>query len=163
MVLLFLFQAAIGAYYDFNSPQDKLPSMAFVRDVTIGEGESVPPNTTFVKTWRIQNNGRSLFCFFYYECISSETWYFNFKFLLEKKTWVSISDNVQSLGSWKIVKESVEKWVFPEFFAPQLSMSGQGISFLEFLTWEPALEHCVWSEIKMIFMKQLLQYIFNNN
>lgn len=52
-------QAAIGAYYDFNSPQDKLPSMAFVRDVTIGEGESVPPNTTFVKTWRIQNNGSS--------------------------------------------------------------------------------------------------------
>lgn len=50
-------QAAIGAYYDFNSPQDNLPSMAFIRDVTIGEGESVPPNTTFVKTWRIQNNG----------------------------------------------------------------------------------------------------------
>lgn len=52
-------QAAIGAYYDFNSTQDKLPSMTFVRDVTIGEGESVPPNTTFVKTWRIQNNGSS--------------------------------------------------------------------------------------------------------
>lgn len=50
-------QAAVGAYYDFNSPQDKLPSMAFIRDVTIGEGESVPPNTAFVKTWRIQNNG----------------------------------------------------------------------------------------------------------
>ena len=31
--------------------------MAFVGDVTIGEGESVPPNTTFVKTWRLQNNG----------------------------------------------------------------------------------------------------------
>ncbi|KAJ7390927.1 hypothetical protein OS493_020947 [Desmophyllum pertusum] len=43
-------QAAVGAYYDFNSTQDKLPSMVFVRDVTIGEGESVPPNTTFVKT-----------------------------------------------------------------------------------------------------------------
>lgn len=34
--------------------------MAFIRDVTIGEGESVPPNTTFVKTWRIQNNGKNL-------------------------------------------------------------------------------------------------------
>ena len=32
--------------------------MAFMRDVTIGEGESVPPNTTFLKTWKIQNNGK---------------------------------------------------------------------------------------------------------
>lgn len=52
-------QAAIGAYYDFNTPQENLPSMAFMRDVTIGEGESVPPNTTFLKTWKIQNNGNS--------------------------------------------------------------------------------------------------------
>lgn len=56
-------QAAVGAYYDFNSPQDKLPTMAFIRDVTIGEGESVPPNTTFVKTWRIQNNGNAAWPF----------------------------------------------------------------------------------------------------
>ena len=58
--LKLVLQAAIGAYYDFNSTQDKLPSMTFVRDVTIGEGESVPPNTTFVKTWRIQNNGMNI-------------------------------------------------------------------------------------------------------
>ena len=32
--------------------------MSFIRDVTIGEGESVQPNTSFVKTWRIQNNGK---------------------------------------------------------------------------------------------------------
>ncbi|XP_032220716.1 protein ILRUN isoform X2 [Nematostella vectensis] len=50
-------QAAIGAFYDFNCSNDKLPSMSFVRDVTIGEGESVPPNTAFVKTWRLQNTG----------------------------------------------------------------------------------------------------------
>merc|ERR1712048_1241259 len=25
--------------------------------ITIGEGESIPPNTTFVKTWRVQNPG----------------------------------------------------------------------------------------------------------
>lgn len=31
--------------------------MSFVRDVTIGEGESVPPDTPFTKTWRIQNTG----------------------------------------------------------------------------------------------------------
>ena len=56
LVLLFV-QAAVGAYYDFNGPMEKVPTMAFVGDVTIGEGESVPPNTTFVKTWRVQNNG----------------------------------------------------------------------------------------------------------
>uniref|UniRef100_A0A8C8A0L0 Nbr1 FW domain-containing protein n=1 Tax=Oryzias sinensis TaxID=183150 RepID=A0A8C8A0L0_9TELE len=31
--------------------------MSFVKDVTIGEGESVPPDTAFTKTWRIQNTG----------------------------------------------------------------------------------------------------------
>lgn len=31
--------------------------MKFLKDVTIGEGEAVPPNTTFTKTWRIQNSG----------------------------------------------------------------------------------------------------------
>lgn len=31
--------------------------MSFVRDVTIGEGEAVPPNMKFVKTWKIQNPG----------------------------------------------------------------------------------------------------------
>lgn len=50
-------QAAIGAYYDFESPNVAAPCMSFVRDVTIGEGESVPPDTPFTKTWRIQNTG----------------------------------------------------------------------------------------------------------
>ncbi|XP_030624353.1 protein ILRUN [Chanos chanos] len=50
-------QAAIGAYYDFESPNISAPSMSFVEDVTIGEGESVPPDTPFTKTWRIQNSG----------------------------------------------------------------------------------------------------------
>ncbi|XP_028309038.1 uncharacterized protein C6orf106 homolog [Gouania willdenowi] len=50
-------QAAIGAYYDFESPNISAPCMSFVKDVTIGEGESVPPNTPFTKTWRIQNTG----------------------------------------------------------------------------------------------------------
>ncbi|XP_015906882.1 protein ILRUN [Parasteatoda tepidariorum] len=48
-------QAAVCSYFDFDSPKDKLPRMAFVRDVTIGEGEAVPPNMKFVKTWKIQN------------------------------------------------------------------------------------------------------------
>ncbi|KAJ0068678.1 hypothetical protein NL108_010327, partial [Boleophthalmus pectinirostris] len=51
-------QAAIGAYYDFESPNIITPSMSFVEDVTIGEGESVPPDTPFTKTWRIQNPGK---------------------------------------------------------------------------------------------------------
>lgn len=50
-------QAAIGAYYDFESPSGSAPSMSFVKDVTIGEGESIPPDTPFIKTWRIQNTG----------------------------------------------------------------------------------------------------------
>ncbi|XP_013398445.1 uncharacterized protein C6orf106 homolog [Lingula anatina] len=50
-------QAAICSYYDYDQPKDKLPSMSLVRDITIGEGESVPPNIKFVKTWRIQNTG----------------------------------------------------------------------------------------------------------
>lgn len=52
-------QAAIGAYYDFESPNINAPCMSFVKDVTIGEGESVPPDTPFTKTWRIQNTGRT--------------------------------------------------------------------------------------------------------
>ena len=51
-------QAAIGAYYDFESPNISVPSMSFVEDVTIGEGESIPPDTQFIKTWRIQNSGK---------------------------------------------------------------------------------------------------------
>ncbi|XP_077151654.1 protein ILRUN isoform X3 [Ranitomeya variabilis] len=50
-------QAAIGAYYDFESPNVSIPCMSFVEDVTIGEGESVPPDTQFTKTWRVQNTG----------------------------------------------------------------------------------------------------------
>ena len=34
-----------------------LPGMVFLKDVTIGEGESIPPNTGFIKTWRVQNPG----------------------------------------------------------------------------------------------------------
>ena len=40
-------QAAICAYFDLQS-STRLPQMTFVKDVTIGEGESVPPNTRYV-------------------------------------------------------------------------------------------------------------------
>ncbi|XP_033217192.1 protein ILRUN [Belonocnema kinseyi] len=49
-------QAAICSYLDFEVPH-KLPSMALLCDSTIGEGESVPPNTKFQKSWNIQNSG----------------------------------------------------------------------------------------------------------
>lgn len=38
-------QAAIGCYFDFNAGQIKLPLMQVMGDVTVGEGESVTPNT----------------------------------------------------------------------------------------------------------------------
>ena len=64
---LFLFirnlQAAIGSYYDYEQqPQQgpqNIPRMALVEDITIGEGEAVPPNTPFVKTWRVKNTGKT--------------------------------------------------------------------------------------------------------
>ncbi|XP_022083571.1 uncharacterized protein C6orf106 homolog isoform X1 [Acanthaster planci] len=52
-------QAAIGSYYDIenSAPQTKLPRMTLIKDVTIGEGESITPDTEFTKTWRVKNNG----------------------------------------------------------------------------------------------------------
>lgn len=48
---------AILGYYDAEMPTDKIPQMKFLGDVTIGQGESIPANTRFVKTWRIENSG----------------------------------------------------------------------------------------------------------
>lgn len=48
---------AILAYYDAEMPTDKIPQMRFLADVTVGEGEAIPPSTRFVKTWRIENSG----------------------------------------------------------------------------------------------------------
>ncbi|KAH9494951.1 hypothetical protein Btru_020664 [Bulinus truncatus] len=50
-------QNAVCSYYDFEQPANSLPSMSFIADVTVGDGESVAPNTTFFKTWRIKNSG----------------------------------------------------------------------------------------------------------
>ena len=36
----------------------RVPMMCLVKDATVGEGESVPPNTRFMKTWRVKNNGK---------------------------------------------------------------------------------------------------------
>lgn len=50
-------QAAVCSYYDFEQPNVRIPLMTFIKDVTIGDGESIPPNTRFIKTWRVQNSG----------------------------------------------------------------------------------------------------------
>jgi len=54
--------AAVGYYFDLENtpdttPREHLPSMSFVADVTVGDGESVPPSTSFLKTWTIRNSG----------------------------------------------------------------------------------------------------------
>lgn len=53
---------AVGSYLDqggsagiFRTTQ--LPQCEFVCDVTIGEGEEIPPGAWFTKTWRIRNSG----------------------------------------------------------------------------------------------------------
>lgn len=50
-------QAAVCSYFDLETASARLPGMVFLQDITIGEGDSIPPNTQFVKTWRVQNPG----------------------------------------------------------------------------------------------------------
>lgn len=56
-------QAAIMCYMDQGGTgmvaqaMVQAPQAKFVGDVTIGEGEAVSPDTTFQKTWRLQNVG----------------------------------------------------------------------------------------------------------
>ncbi|XP_063690138.1 protein ILRUN-like [Bolinopsis microptera] len=51
-------QEALSSYTEVNREGNKLLAMSFVKDMTFGEGESVPPNSTFTKVWRIRNSGR---------------------------------------------------------------------------------------------------------
>lgn len=50
-------QEAVSAWMDVHHPRNNPLAMRFVQDITIGEGESIPPSTTFTKTWRIRNSG----------------------------------------------------------------------------------------------------------
>ena len=45
-------QAALNGWFEYGGAV-VLPQARFVLDITIGEGESVPPNNQFTKTWRI--------------------------------------------------------------------------------------------------------------
>lgn len=49
-------QAAICSYFDCESPF-QFPCMTLICDSTIGNGESVPPDTKFRKSWHVQNSG----------------------------------------------------------------------------------------------------------
>jgi len=54
-------QHAVGAFYD-NGCQlitNRNYEFQFIRDVTIGEGESVQPDTRFTKTWLVRNAGQT--------------------------------------------------------------------------------------------------------
>lgn len=54
-------QNAVGAFYD-NGCQlinQNCYEFKFVRDITIGEGESVQPSTQFTKTWLVANSGQT--------------------------------------------------------------------------------------------------------
>lgn len=54
-------QAAIASFFENGGMNVQVsqrnPQAEFVSDITIGEGESVPPNTHFIKTWRLRNSG----------------------------------------------------------------------------------------------------------
>ena len=45
-------QEALNAWFEYGCAV-VLPQARFVQDITIGEGESVPPNNKFTKTWRL--------------------------------------------------------------------------------------------------------------
>lgn len=56
-------QASLSCYFDFVASSNQhnglqaLPSMKVVRELTIGLGESVTPNTPFTQSWLLENNG----------------------------------------------------------------------------------------------------------
>ncbi|KAJ1372051.1 hypothetical protein KIN20_034108 [Parelaphostrongylus tenuis] len=58
-------QDAVGAYYDYGYSNNitevgfTLPflDMQLLKDITVGEGEAVAPETRFAKTWLVKNTG----------------------------------------------------------------------------------------------------------
>lgn len=56
-------QAAIMSYFDYGGGQQgvssnvmaTMPEAELVDDVTVGDGEDIPPNVVFQKTWRLRN------------------------------------------------------------------------------------------------------------
>eukprot|EP00050_Salpingoeca_kvevrii_P000319 m.145921 g.145921 ORF g.145921 m.145921 type:complete len:274 (-) comp10086_c2_seq4:306-1127(-) len=54
-------QEAISSFFEYGGAgmvhSQQAPEAQFVCDVTIGEGEEIPPGVVFDKTWRIRNSG----------------------------------------------------------------------------------------------------------
>jgi len=59
--------SAVGFFFDLEENATEInaletiqiiPEMVFISDSTVGEGESVPPGTNFVKTWTVRNSGK---------------------------------------------------------------------------------------------------------
>lgn len=55
-------QAAVNAWFEYGGVVS-LPRAKFIDDVTIGEGQSVPPSNEFTKTWAIRELIRNLFVY----------------------------------------------------------------------------------------------------
>ena len=74
-LLLRNLQEAIGAYYDYKI--ESLPQMSLEGDITTGDGEAIPPNTQFTKTWRVKNSGSNLLTTMHYDLyntLGTENW-----------------------------------------------------------------------------------------
>jgi len=56
-------QLSLSTYFDFiassnqNNGIQPMPSMRVVKELTVGLGESVTPNTQFTQSWLLENNG----------------------------------------------------------------------------------------------------------
>lgn len=56
-------QASLSCYFDFvassnqNNGVSPMPSMRVIKELTIGLGESVTPDTQFTQSWLLENNG----------------------------------------------------------------------------------------------------------
>lgn len=62
IVLFRNLQAAVCCYFDFVASSNQnglqpMPSMRVCKELTIGLGESVTPNTPFTQSWLLENNG----------------------------------------------------------------------------------------------------------
>ena len=57
-------QAAVNAWFEYGGVVS-LPRAKFIDDVTIGEGQSVPPANEFTKTWAIRELIRNLYLFLF--------------------------------------------------------------------------------------------------
>ena len=95
--------------------------MVFVKDITIGEGESIPPNTTFVKTWRVQNPGPDrwppgcILRWMFVECCNRQ--FYCFQYLIDLQvgsSWHLMTEQLLNLSNLTLPlvwKHQYETWL----------------------------------------------------